>query len=291
MADTLQTNGKATALAIGGNRMSTRSTRKKKTTMLSPKKFCDFVIGKTPGKSFEAGVAELYKEYYLESPTFINYFRAPKEKNASESVWLYDQTRVIVPDLEYYHASWVDGLRPNQYILAQAPRDEAAAKDFFKMVDHVKAEAIIIVESSDDFSSQIAPKFEKLPTKKGEKGTDDLSTAVIKDHGKNLKAVKFNRADQMAPAELVEMVERTRKYLGSPLKGPTVIICRDGATRCGVVAFIDLECDRLTKYGRVKHGDTIKAIRFTRCNTFDTFEAYDFAINSLVELCHKQKKK
>ena len=79
--------------------------------------------------------------------------------------------------------------------------------------------------------SQIAPKFEKLATKKGEKGTDDLSTADIKDHGKNLKAVKFNRADQMAPAELVEMVERTRKYLGSPLKGPTVIICRDGATR------------------------------------------------------------
>ncbi|KAF1750862.1 hypothetical protein GCK72_017413 [Caenorhabditis remanei] len=261
MADTLQTNGKATALAIGTNRMSVRSTRKKKTTMLSPKKFCDFVIGKTPGKSFEAGVAELYKEYYLESPTFINYFRAPKEKNASESVWLYDQTRVIVPDLEYYHASWVEGLRPNQYILAQAPRDAAAAKDFFKMVDHVKAEAIIIAESSDEFSSQIAPKFEKLATKKGEKGTDDLATADIKDHGKNLKAVKFNRADQMTPAELVEMVERTRKYLGSPLKGPTVIICRDGATS------------------------------FTRCNTFDTFEAYDFAINSLVELCIKHKKK
>lgn len=259
--------------------------------MLSPKKFIDFILVKTPGKTFEAGVAELFKECFLESPTFFNYFKAPKEKNASESVWLYDQTRVIVPDLEYYHASWVDGLRPNQYILAQAPRDAAATKDFFKLVDHVKAEAIIIVESSDDYSSQIAPKFEKLATKKGEKGTDDLSTATIKDHGHNLKVVKFNRADQMLPAELVEMVERTRKYLGSPLKGPTVIICKDGATRCGVVTFIDLELDRMTKYGKVRHGDTIKAIRFQRANTFDTFEAYDFAINSLVELCIKQKKK
>lgn len=43
MADTVQTNGRASLLAAVNNRASTRSTRKKKTTMLSPKKFCDFV--------------------------------------------------------------------------------------------------------------------------------------------------------------------------------------------------------------------------------------------------------
>lgn len=293
MADTVQTNGRAALISPGNNRISTRSTRKKKTTMLSPKKFSDFIVGKTPAKSFEAGTAELYKEYFLESPTFFHYFKAPKEKNFSEAVWLYDATRVIVPDVEYYHASWVDGLRPNQYILAQAPRDAAAAKDFFKMLEHVKAEGLIIVESSDEYSTHISTKFEKGAggKKGGEKTNDDVSSTVIKDHGVNLKAVKLNRADTISAPELMDVLDKTRKFLGCPLKGPLVIVCRDGASKSGVVAFVDTESDRLAKHGKVKHADTIKQIRFMRSNTFDTFELYDLGINTLIEMCNKHKKK
>lgn len=43
------------------------------------------INSKTNSKSFEAGVAEFYKETYLESPTFFNYFKSPKDKNFSES--------------------------------------------------------------------------------------------------------------------------------------------------------------------------------------------------------------
>ncbi|UMM36576.1 hypothetical protein L5515_008676 [Caenorhabditis briggsae] len=293
MADTMQTNGRACLLGPGNNnRISTRSTRKKKTTMLSPKKFCDHILGKTTNKSFEAGIAELYKECYLESPTFLTYFKAPKEKNFSESVWLYDSTRVIVPEVEYYHASWVDGFKPNQYILAQAPKDADAAKDFFKILHHVKAEGLIIAETAEEFSTHISTKFEKGTGKKGgEKTSDDVSITVIKDHGLNLKAVKFNRADQMSAQDLVEMLGKARKYLGCPLKGPLVIVCKDGATKSGVVAFIDTESDRLGKNGRVKHTDTIKQIRLMRSNTFDSFEIYDLGINAIIELCNRHKKK
>lgn len=292
MADTLQTNGRSSLLNPPvNNRMSTRSTRKKKTTMLSPKKFCDYILAKTNTKSFEAGVAEMYKECYLESPTYLNYFKSPKEKNYTDAVWLYDTTRVIVPDVDYYHASWVDGLKPNQYILAQAPRDASAAKDFFKMLAHVKADGLIIAEAADEFSSQITTKFEKGGKKGCEKTSDDVSTAIIKDQGVNLKAVKFNRTESMNAQDLVDMLEKARKFIGCPTKGPLVITCRDGASKSGLVAFADTESDRLVKNGKVKHNDTIKQIRFMRCNAFDTFDSYDLGINTLIELCNRYKKK
>ncbi|CAD56588.1 Tyrosine-protein phosphatase domain-containing protein [Caenorhabditis elegans] len=287
MADTVQTNGRASLLAAVNNRASTRSTRKKKTTMLSPKKFCDFINSKTNSKSFEAGVAEFYKETYLESPTFFNYFKSPKDKNFSENVWLYDATRVIVPGVDYYHASWVDGLKPNQYILAQAPRDASAAKDFFKLLEHVKAEGLIVAEGADEFSSAITAKFEK-----GTGKNDFVSTAVIKENGLHLKAIKFCRwAEPLSAIEINDMLEKSRKYLGCPLKGPLVIVCKDGAAKSGLVAFIDTEADRLMKHGKAKHTDTIKQIRFMRSNTFDTFDSYDLGINSLIELCNRYKKK
>lgn len=294
MADTLQSNGRSSLLPPpGNNRMSARSTRKKKTNLLSPKKFCDHITSKTPNKSFEAGVAELYKECFLESPTFVNYFKAPKEKNFSENVWLYDATRVIVPNVEYYHASWVDGLRQNQYILAQAPRDANAAKDFFQMLQHVKAEGLIIAEASEEFSSQIASKFDRGTGKKAscEKTSDDVSTTVIKENGMNLKAIRFNRADQMSAQDLMDMLEKARKFLGSPLKGPLVIVCKDGASKSGVVALADTESDRLAKYGRVKHTDTVKQIRFMRSNTFDNNETFELGILTIAELCNRNKKK
>uniref|UniRef100_A0A1I7U8B2 Tyrosine-protein phosphatase domain-containing protein n=1 Tax=Caenorhabditis tropicalis TaxID=1561998 RepID=A0A1I7U8B2_9PELO len=293
MDPVLGANGQAIVATQQTNKMSTRSTRKKKTTMLSPKKFCDFILAKTASKSFEAGNAELYKELYLESPTYFHYFKSPKEKNFSENVWLYDATRVIVPDVDYYHASWVDGLRPNQYVLAQAPRTAAAAKDFFKLLDHVKAEGLMIVEATDEFSTHITSKLEKGTGKKGcEKTCDDVMTAVIKtDRGTSVKCVKFMRSDAMNAQDLVDMLERARKYIGCPTKRPLVICCRDGAGKSGLVAFADTESDRLAKYGRVKHTDTIKQIRFMRCNTFDTFETYDLGINTLIELCNRFKKK
>lgn len=40
----------------------------------------------------------------------------------------------------------------DQYILAQAPRDASAAKDFFKLLEHVKAEGLIVAEGADEFS-------------------------------------------------------------------------------------------------------------------------------------------
>lgn len=293
MADSAQINGRGASLSNppGNNRVSARSTRKKKTTMLSPKKFCDSIIAKSSTKSFEAGVAELYKELYLESPTYVNYFKAPKEKNFSENVWLYDATRVIVPDVEYYHASWVDGFKPNQYILAQAPRDANAAKDFFKLLAHVKADGLIIVEAADEYSTHITTKFEKGTGKKGcEKTSDDVSTAVVKDHGVNLKVIKFNR-DTFNAQDLVDMMEKARKFLGCPTKGPLVIVCKDGASKSAVVALADTESDRLAKHGRIKHTDTIKQIRYMRCNTFDSFENYDLGINTIIELCHRFKEK
>uniref|UniRef100_A0A8R1DH76 Tyrosine-protein phosphatase domain-containing protein n=1 Tax=Caenorhabditis japonica TaxID=281687 RepID=A0A8R1DH76_CAEJA len=295
MADTVQTNGRSSLLNPVNNRVSTRSTRKKKTIYLSPKKFCDLVIAKSSNKSFEAGVAEFFKEYYLESPTFANYFKtANKEKNFSETVWLYDATRVIVPDVDYYHASWVDGIKPQHYILAQAPLSVAAQKNFFKLLAHVKADGLIVADGSEEVAGFISNKFDGTTKKSSEKAGEDISTAVISENGvSKLKAVRLNKwADgTITGVELVDMMEKARKFLGCPLKGTLVITCKDGAAKSGLVAFLDTEADRLAKSGKVKHTDTVKMIRFQRSNTFDSADQFELGMVAITELCTRAKKK
>lgn len=138
----------------------------------------------------------------------------------------------------------------DQYILAQAPRDASAAKDFFKLLEHVKAEGLIVAEGADEFSRyelwfiaidliQRIKLFQKYIfsaiTAKFEKGTgknDFVSTAVIKENGLHLKAIKFCRwAEPLSAIEINDMLEKSRKYLGCPLKGPLVIVCKDGAAK------------------------------------------------------------
>uniref|UniRef100_A0A8R1IJ37 EGF-like domain-containing protein n=1 Tax=Caenorhabditis japonica TaxID=281687 RepID=A0A8R1IJ37_CAEJA len=177
------------------------------------------VIAKSSNKSFEAGVAEFFKEYYLESPTFANYFKtANKEKNFSETVWLYDATRVIVPDVDYYHASWVDGIKPQHYILAQAPLSVAAQKNFFKLLAHVKADGLIVADGSEEVAGFISNKFDGTTKKSSEKAGEDISTAVISENGvSKLKAVRLNKwADgTITGVELVDMMEKARKVVMS----------------------------------------------------------------------------
>ncbi|CAI2296553.1 unnamed protein product [Caenorhabditis sp. 36 PRJEB53466] len=294
MGDTKIVNGVSVPAMFSGNRASTRSTRKKKTQLLSPKKFIEAVLAKAPNsKSFEAGCAEHYKECFLDSPTFGNYWKeSNKEKNFSKNVWLYDSTRVIIPEVDYYHASWVDGIRPSQYILAQAPTNAASQKDFFKMLAHTKAEGLLVAESNDEYTAFISSKFVNGGgggggKKSSEKTLDDVATLTIAENGvKALKAAKMSRwGEAISAVELVDMLEKARKFLGTISKGPLVITCKDGATRSGLVALLDTEADRLAKTGKVKHTETVKLIRSMRCNTFDNFDVFDLGVNGIIELC------
>ncbi|CAI5445422.1 unnamed protein product [Caenorhabditis angaria] len=293
-------DGRAVALTTTGNasKISTRSTRKKKTTLITPKRCIEFIQSKHSSKNFENGTAELFKETYIESPTFFNYFKpANKDKNFSKNVWLYDATRVQIPDVDYYHASYVEGLRPNQYILAQAPMNTSQQKEFVKMLQHVKAEAVVVVDAADDCGTFLFNKKEgdKVGLKvSSDKSTDDWSLATISASGlKDVKCGRINKwsGEKFGETELVEAHEKIRKYIGWGQKNPIVVVCKDGATKSGIWALIDTEADRFRDKTRVKLTDTLKTIRNYRSNCFDSMENFQFACSTMIEWCKKNNKK
>ncbi|CAB3407639.1 unnamed protein product [Caenorhabditis bovis] len=296
--DTKMDGGRAVALSAIGNtsRISTRSLRKKKTSLLTPKKFIEHVQSKHSSKQFEAGVAEIFKEFYPETPTFTNFFKkSNKDKNAKPNIWLYDSTRVVVPDVDYYHASYVDGAsRPNEYILAQAPFNAALQKDFFKLLQHVKPEAVIIADGNEEASAFILSKTDKTPSKMStERSNDDmLQTALNVGGPKSIKLFKLTKFDDKPPneSEFLDTHERIRKNLGWNLKGPIVVVCKDGATKSGIFVLLDMEAGRLKEKSKVRLTDSIKSIRNMRSNTFDTIENFEIGVNLVLELCKRAKK-
>ncbi|MCP9258456.1 Receptor-type tyrosine-protein phosphatase alpha [Dirofilaria immitis] len=151
MVDTIQTKEGTVAISGESIRNSMRSMRRGKTkNILTPAALAAHL--KANGRKIGEGVADLYEQFEKESATFFA-FLAPKIKRKInfQMIFLLDRTRVILNEKpDYYHASYVDGCRQaKQYILAQAPFNEATASDFFRLVMQCKPEIIIVLMDLD----------------------------------------------------------------------------------------------------------------------------------------------
>ncbi|KIH67924.1 Protein-tyrosine phosphatase [Ancylostoma duodenale] len=94
------------------NRVSTRSTRKSKSRVPTPRKLIESLTGRISSKKLGDGVLEAHKEFIRESPTFFAYWKEENiPKNLKQDVvLLYDWNRVVLNESpDYYHASYVDG--------------------------------------------------------------------------------------------------------------------------------------------------------------------------------------
>ncbi|KAK6735180.1 hypothetical protein RB195_018392 [Necator americanus] len=133
------------------NRVSTRSTRKSKSKVPTPKKLIESFTARIASRKLGDGVLEAHKEFVKESPTFFAYWKKENmPKNLKQDVvLLYDWSRVVLNESpDYYHASYVDGCsKPRQYIMAQAPFNDDTQADYFRMLSQTSPDAVIFMDA------------------------------------------------------------------------------------------------------------------------------------------------
>ncbi|RCN42995.1 hypothetical protein ANCCAN_11043 [Ancylostoma caninum] len=135
------------------NRVSTRSTRKSKSKVPTPRKLIESLTARISSKKLGDGVLEAHKEFIRESPTFFAYWKEENiPKNLKQDVvLLYDWNRVVLNESpDYYHASYVDGCtKQRQYIMAQAPFNGGTQADFFRMLSQTHPDAVVFMDAHD----------------------------------------------------------------------------------------------------------------------------------------------
>lgn len=71
-------------------------------------------------------------------------------------------------------------------------------------------------------------------------------------------------------------------------KQPILIMCKDGAAKCGIFAMIDYEMERVKSKSKcIKLQDTVRHLRQQRSNVLDTFELFDAGLQLIIELAKK----
>uniref|UniRef100_A0A182EQZ2 Tyrosine-protein phosphatase domain-containing protein n=1 Tax=Onchocerca ochengi TaxID=42157 RepID=A0A182EQZ2_ONCOC len=275
---------------------------------------------KANGKKVGEGVADLYEQFEKESATFFAFFKAEnKAKNKfPNEIFLLDRTRVILNEKpDYYHASYVDGCKQvKQYILAQAPFDEATAGDFFRLVMQCKPEVIIVLMDldQDDNEQYIMPSVSKpkkygtisVRNEKQEKRSSSKESTekysyykliVTKEMEKEkieqkYKLFTFNSwtDDMVIPAnDFIKFHKAVHKRMSDkPRECSQLVVCPTGAHRAGIWAVFDMEVERVKTKNRIRFSDTIRSVRNQRCNTIEHFELFDGLLNLLVAYAKTQ---
>uniref|UniRef100_A0A8R1Y5A5 Tyrosine-protein phosphatase domain-containing protein n=1 Tax=Onchocerca volvulus TaxID=6282 RepID=A0A8R1Y5A5_ONCVO len=317
MVDTVQT--KEGTVPLSGESMSMRSMRRGKTkNILTPAALASHL--KANGKKVGEGVADLYEQFEKESATFFAFFKAEnKAKNKfPNEIFLLDRTRVILNEKpDYYHASYVDGCKQvKQYILAQAPFDEATAGDFFRLVMQCKPEVIIVLMDldQDDNEQYIMPSVSKpkkygtisVRNEKQEKRSSSKESTekysyykliVTKEMEKEkieqkYKLFTFNSwtDDMVVPAnDFIKFHKAVHKRMSDkPRECSQLVVCPTGAHRAGIWAVFDMEVERVKTKNRIRFSDTIRSVRNQRCNTIEHFELFDGLLNLLVAYAKTQ---
>lgn len=280
------------------NRVSTRSTRKSKSRVPTPRKLADSFTSRVPSKKLGEGVLEAYKEFLKESPTFFAYWKAENmAKNLKQNVvLLYDFNRVVLNgDSDYYHASYVDGFsKKGQYILAQAPFNSATQIDFFRMLSQTHPEAMVVMDApdSEDMKYVFADNGTYGSVSMSMENGDDhegVTVRIFTVNKSKFKAYCINgwKTDKDPPKDLVVVHEKIRSTIGNNNTNLLLLVCKDGCSRCPLFCLLDIESERIRSKGRMKFGDTIRNIRYQRSNSFDTPELFEVATSAIVELAKK----
>uniref|UniRef100_A0A915PZF5 Tyrosine-protein phosphatase domain-containing protein n=1 Tax=Setaria digitata TaxID=48799 RepID=A0A915PZF5_9BILA len=311
MVDTIQTKEGAVAISAENLRSSMRSMRRGKTkNILTPASLASHVsfifesirsldisdldqetsLLRANGRKLGEGVADLYEQFEKESPTFFAFFNSEnRAKNKfPDEIFLFDRTRVVLNDKpDYYHASYVDGCKQaKQYILAQAPFNEATANDFFRLVMQCKPEVIIVLMDLDKNGNEqyIMPTSLKVKKygsisvrneKQEKRGSSKESTEkyghykliLTKEMEKETKIeqkyqlLTFNSwtDDMIIPADdFVKFYKMVHKQLDEkPRECSQLVVCPTGAHRAGIWAVFDTEAERLKTKNRIRFSDTV----------------------------------
>ncbi|KJH43705.1 Protein-tyrosine phosphatase [Dictyocaulus viviparus] len=300
--DSFATKEGAIALNIN-NRVSTRSTRKSKSKVPTPKKLIDSLTGKVPSRKLGEGVISAHKELIRESPTFFAFF---KEENTSKNlkpneVFLYDWSRVVLSDdPDYYHASYVDGcVKAQQYILAQAPFNSTTQTDFYRMINQIHPDSIVLMdsESSPDMKFVLPQNYSgnTIPVKaedEQQKGDGYTTRNLLVNKNKiKLYFIDGWKDDAEPPKDFVNVYEKIRRSIGLDSKNILILVCKDGCSRSSLYCLLDIEAERFRLKGRMKFGDTVRHIRYQRSNCFDTQEQFAMGISLIMILAKKYQDK
>ncbi|VDM80322.1 unnamed protein product [Strongylus vulgaris] len=114
---------------------------------------------------------------------------------------------------------------------------------------------------------------------------DGFSVRQISVNKLKLKFYCINGwSDEKAPPkDFTAVHEKIRNAIDINSKGTLMLLCKDGCSRSGIYALIDMETERYSKKGRIKLGETIKALRSQRSNCFDTKELFEAAAQIMTE--------
>ncbi|EYC13720.1 hypothetical protein Y032_0043g884 [Ancylostoma ceylanicum] len=300
------------------NRVSTRSTRKSKSRVPTPRKLIESVsnlltdhqldhqghhlqlTGRISSKKLGDGVLEAHKEFIRESPTFFAYWKEENiPKNLKQDVvFLYDWNRVVLNDSpDYYHASYVDGCtKQRQYIMAQAPFDESTQADFFRMLSQTHPDAVVFMDAHDSedakyiFPSSGTYGGVKVKVEDVEQGAGyAVRTLVLGKTKIKVYCINGWTVEKEPPKDFIAIHEKIRSNLDA--KSMLMLVCKDGCSRSGIFCLLDIEAERYRTKGRIKLAETIKTIRYQRSNCFDTPELFEAGTSVLTEFAKKALEK
>ncbi|PIO76537.1 Protein-tyrosine phosphatase [Teladorsagia circumcincta] len=265
--DSYATKEGSVAIATN-NRVSTRSTRKSKSRVPTPRKLVESLTSRISSKKLGDGVMEAHREFIKESPTFFSYF---KKENQSKN---------LKPD--------------DQYIMAQAPFDTTTQADFFRMLSQLDLEAMVVMDDPKNSD------FKYLFTENGTYGDvsvaiengDEAEGYVIRNFTVNKSKLKAYcitgwSNDAEPPKRFLSTHEKIRNAIGVDCKHTLMLICKDGCSRCGLFCLLDSESERVRAKGRIKFAESVKNIRYHRSNCFDTQDLFEAASAIIIELAKK----
>ncbi|WKX96541.1 hypothetical protein Q1695_012738 [Nippostrongylus brasiliensis] len=286
------------AVALENNRASTRSSRKSKSRVPTPRKLTESFTSRIPSKKLGEGILDAHKEFLKDSPTFFNYWKSENiPKNRKQDVCLlYDWNRVVLNgDSDYYHASYVDGYcTKKQYILAQAPFDHATQIDFFRMVSQTHPEAIVLMDApnSEDAKFMFPQSGTFGSTSVSTESGNESDGIAVQNYIINKAKIKAYcitgwNTDKEPPSGIIAVHEKIRTAIGLNNKATMLLVCKDGCSRSPLFCLIDIEAERLRSKGRIKFSESVRQIRYQRSNAFDTQELFDAASSVIVELAKK----
>ncbi|KAK5971012.1 Receptor-type tyrosine-protein phosphatase alpha [Trichostrongylus colubriformis] len=296
--DSYATKEGSVAIATN-NRVSTRSTRKSKSKVPTPRKLIESLTSRISSKKLGEGVMEAHREFIKESPTFFAYFKKENQsKNLKpNAVFLYDYNRVVLSggDGDYYHASYVDGVaKKNQYIMAQAPFDTATQVDFFRMLSQQELEAVVVMgdPKNEYFKFLWAQKGTYGGVSMSSESVDECEGFCVRNYTVNKEKLKVYcitgwTVDHEPPKGFVSIHEKIRNAIGIDNRNTLLLVCRDGCSRCGLFCILDMESERLRTKGRLKFTETVKNIRNHRSSCFDTHDLFDAAASVIMELAKR----
>ncbi|KAE9416513.1 hypothetical protein Angca_002577, partial [Angiostrongylus cantonensis] len=200
---------------------------------------------------------ELHQRIALNPPTFDSFLENPT-LNRSPNVLCLDRSRVILSTKygngNYCHASYVDSYeRKDGYVFSQAPFSEETEELFWRMVIDVDPKMIIVLAC---ITFQV--------------GNEQMMRCFWSCEGEKV----YSNTIRVCLVRVQRVKEVEAKFETRNSNGTTVLVCPNGATRCGTYAAVDVILSRIVNEKKVGAKAAIEIILSQRYGCFQLIEHY-----------------